>query len=83
VTQTATGVDPTALVTLMIDSLGDGGAMLADARPVTLARLYKELGISAVSRPGERAVDARPDPRADSACVRGGSCALTTRLALG
>jgi hypothetical protein len=41
----------------MIDSLGDVGATLTDAKPTALTRLYKELNVSAVYQPGERAVD--------------------------
>ncbi len=69
-----------AEVYAMIDSLGDVGATLADARPAALNRLYKELNISAVYQPEERAVDVTARPRVDSAC--GGSCALTTRIGL-
>jgi hypothetical protein len=66
----------------MIDSLGDVGATLADARPTAVTRLYRELNVSAVYQPDERAVDVTARPRVDSACVRGGSCVLTTRIAL-
>jgi hypothetical protein len=72
-----------AEVYAMIDSLGDIGSTLADARPAALTRLYKELNVSAVYQPDERAVDVTARPRVDSACVRGGSCALTTRIELG
>jgi hypothetical protein len=72
----------TAEVYAMIGSLGDVGATLTDARPTALTRLYKKLNVSAVYQPDERAVDVTARPRVDSACVRGGSCALTTRLAL-
>jgi hypothetical protein len=60
-----------AEVYAMIDSLGDVGATLADARPTALNRLYKELNVSAVYQPDERAVDVTARPRVDSACVRG------------
>jgi hypothetical protein len=66
----------------MIDSLGDVAATLADAKPTALTRLYKELNVSGVYQPDVRAVDVTARPRVDSACVRGGSCALTTRLVL-
>jgi hypothetical protein len=62
-----------AEVYAMIDSLGDVGATIADARPAALNRLYKELSISAVYQPEERAVDVTARPRVDSACVRGGT----------
>jgi hypothetical protein len=62
-----------AEVYAMIDSLGDIGATLADARPAALNRLYKELNLGAVDQPEERAVDVTARPRVDSACVRGGN----------
>jgi hypothetical protein len=61
-----------AEVYAMIDSLGDVGATLADAKPAALNRLYKELNVSAVYQPEERAVDVTARPHVDSACVRGG-----------
>jgi hypothetical protein len=66
----------------MIDSLGDIGAALKDAKPESLERLYRELRIEPRYQPHERAVDVQLAPRVVSACVRGGSCALTTRLLL-
>jgi Recombinase len=71
-----------AEVYAMIDSLGDVGVTLAEGRPAALNRLYKELNVSAIYQPEERAVDVTARPRVDSACVRGRSCALTTRLLL-
>jgi DNA invertase Pin-like site-specific DNA recombinase len=43
---------------------------------------YTGYAVSAVYQPDERAVDVTARPRVDSACVRGGSCALTTRIVL-
>jgi hypothetical protein len=57
----------------MIDLLGDVSATLADARQTALNRLYRELNVSAVYQPDERAVDVTARPRVDSACVRGGT----------
>jgi hypothetical protein len=61
-----------AEVYAMIDLLGDVSATLADARQTALNRLYRELNVSAVYQPDERAVDVTARPRVDSACVRGG-----------
>jgi hypothetical protein len=63
----------------MIDALGDVGATLVEAKPTALNR---ELNVRAVYLPAERAVDVTARPRVDSARVRGGSCALTTRIVL-
>jgi hypothetical protein len=46
-----------AEVYAMIDSLGDLGATLAEAKPTALNRLYRELNVSAIYLPEERAVD--------------------------
>jgi hypothetical protein len=61
-----------AEVHAMIDALGDIGATLAEAKPTALNRLYRELNVSAVYLPEERAVDVTARPRVDSARVRGG-----------
>jgi hypothetical protein len=66
----------------MIDSLGDIGAVIGDARPGTLARLYKDLGLELRYEPGEQAVYATASPCVASERVRGRSCTLFTRLAL-
>jgi hypothetical protein len=55
----------------MIDALGDVGVTLAEAKPTALNRLYRELNVSAVYLPEERAVDVTARPRVDSARVRG------------
>jgi hypothetical protein len=77
---------PTAVtdaeVYAMIDSLGGVGAALKDAKPESLERLYRELRLELSYQPHERAVDVQLAPRVVSACVRGGNCALTTRIAL-
>jgi len=66
----------------MIDSLGDVGAALLGTDPENLERLYGMLRLELLYHPLERTVDARLAPRVVSACVRGGSCALPTRLRL-
>jgi hypothetical protein len=71
-----------AEVYAMIDSLGDVGAALTDAEPGNVEPLYRELGIGLRYEPHERAVDVLLAPRVVNERVRGGSCALTTRLLL-
>ncbi len=66
----------------VIDSLGDVGAALDEARPAALTRLYQALDVGVRYEPDERAAYVTARPRVDSACVRGGTCALTTRLRL-
>jgi hypothetical protein len=55
-----------------IDSLGDVGATLKDAKPESLERLYRELRLELKYQPHERAVDVQLSPRVVGACVRGG-----------
>jgi len=57
----------------MIDSLGDIGTALAEGKPTALNRLHRELNVSAVYLPQERAVDVTARTRVDSARVRGGN----------
>jgi hypothetical protein len=57
----------------LIDSLGDVGAALKDAEPVSLERLYRELGIGLRYEPPERAVDVLLAPRVVNGRVRGGT----------
>ncbi|WP_233223135.1 recombinase family protein [Amycolatopsis sp. BJA-103] len=57
----------------MIDSLGDVGAMLADAKPAGLARLYQRLNLELRYEPKELAIYAMTSPGVDTACVRGGT----------
>ncbi|MFD0811993.1 recombinase family protein [Amycolatopsis umgeniensis] len=57
----------------MIDSLGDVGAMLADAKPAGLARLYQRLNLKLRYEPKELAIYAMTSPGVDTACVRGGT----------
>jgi len=71
-----------AEVYAMINSLGDVGAALADARLESLSRLYQHLGLELRYDPHDRAVLATALPRVVSARVRGGTCTLTTRLVL-
>jgi hypothetical protein len=77
---------PTAItdaeVYAMIDALGDVGAALKDAKPESLERLYRDLRLEMSYQPRERVVDVQLAPRVVSACVRGPSCALTTRILL-
>jgi hypothetical protein len=61
-----------AEVYAMIDSLGDVGATLAEAKPTAPNRLYRELNVNAIYLPEERAVDVPAGPRVDIARVRGG-----------
>ena len=46
----------------MVDLLGDVGAMIADARPERLNRLYRELGLELRYKPGEQPVYATARP---------------------
>jgi hypothetical protein len=57
----------------MVDSLGDVGATLVDARSASLSRLYQQLRIQLRYEPHERAVDVTAQPRVGSARVRGGT----------
>ncbi|WP_424186602.1 hypothetical protein ACOBQX_01955 [Actinokineospora sp. G85] len=66
----------------MIDSLGDVGVILADAKPAGLARLYRNLDLNMVYQPEEQAIDVTACPGVDSACVRGRTQALFLRLKL-
>lgn len=78
----AAAVLAAADVHAMIESLGDVGAALAEGRPASLERLCRALELGVRYEPGERAAYVTARPRVDSACVRGGTCALITRLAL-
>lgn len=71
-----------AEVYAMIDSLGDVGAALKCARPEDLERLYQALNVELIYEPTGRTVVASVSPRVVSACVRGGSCALSLRIQL-
>ncbi|WP_110081286.1 hypothetical protein [Actinokineospora spheciospongiae] len=71
--QPATGDLDRAEVYAMIDSLGDVGTTLADAKPAGLARLYRNLDLNMVYQPEEQAIDVTACPGVDSACVRGGT----------
>jgi len=62
-----------AEVYAMVDSLGDVGAALADARAESLGSLYHALGLELRYQPAERAVYATASPRVVSARVRGGT----------
>ncbi len=57
----------------MIDSLGDVGPTLVDAKPMSLSRLYQQLRLQLRYEPQEQAVYATAEPRVDSARVRGGT----------
>ncbi|GLZ37168.1 recombinase [Actinokineospora sp. NBRC 105648] len=69
----ASGALDPAEIYAMIDSLGDIGATLKDAKPEGLNRLYRELDLSMVYKPEEQAIDVTACPRVASACVRGGT----------
>ena len=56
----------------VINSLGDIGAAIDEARPAALARLYQALDLGVRYEPDERAAYVTARPRVDSACVRGG-----------
>jgi hypothetical protein len=62
-----------AAVYAMIDSLGDVGRVIKDAKPVGLARLYEKLGLELRYEPEEQAVYATACSRVGSARVRGGT----------
>jgi hypothetical protein len=49
----------------MVDSLGDVGATLREAKPDGLARLYRELDLELRYEPAELAVHATARPRVD------------------
>lgn len=66
-----------AEVYAMLDSFGDVGATLKDAKPAGLARLYRELDLAVRYVPDERTVYMTARPRVDSAGVRGG---IRTRI---
>lgn len=68
-----------------IDSLPDDvGAAVSSARPDRLATLYMVVDLQVRYVPAEHVADVsiRPLGRVNSACVRGASCTLTTRLRL-
>jgi hypothetical protein len=71
--QPAAGELDRAEVYAMIDSLGNVGATLADAKPAGLARLYRAVDLRLRYEPKEQAVYATACPGVDSACVRGGT----------
>jgi hypothetical protein len=68
----------------MIDSIGDISAALTEAEPQHLTALYDALRLQMIYDPDSRVVDVTVQPRGrvNSARVRGGTCALTTRLSL-
>ncbi|WP_445184016.1 hypothetical protein ACTXG6_37270 [Pseudonocardia sp. Cha107L01] len=73
-----------AEVYAMIDSLGNVGAALSEAKRDSLANLYTGINLQVLYEPREKAADVsvRLGRRVNSAGVRGGSCALTTRLGI-
>jgi hypothetical protein len=73
-----------AEVYTMIDSLGDVAAALSDAKEESLANLYAAIDLQVRYVPAENDADVgiRLGRRVNSAGVRGGSCALITRLLL-
>jgi hypothetical protein len=82
--QTPAGPDilDVAEVYAMVDALGDVGSVIERAQPERLARLYRELDLDIRYRPVDDGGEATLSLRVANECVRGGSCALTTRLAL-
>jgi len=73
-----------AEVYAMIDSLGDVGHALNWADPIRLQELYEALRLKLIYAADTRTVDVTIQPAGrGSARVRGGTCALTTRLVLG
>lgn len=62
-----------AEVYAMIDSLGDVDAVLSDAQPESLSRLYQALRLELRYEPDERAVVVTASPRVVNECVRGGT----------
>jgi hypothetical protein len=73
-----------AEVYAMIDSLGNVGAALSEAKRDSLANLYTGINLQVLYEPREKAADVsvRLGRRVNSAGVRGWSCALTTRLGI-
>ena len=69
-----------AEVYAMIDSLGDVGAALNNGKPERLAEPYAGTGLQVCYEP--ETSTAEVSIRVNSACVRGGTCTLTTRLGL-
>ena len=69
-----------AEVEVMLDQIGDVGAALQRADPAKLEELYRSLGLEMTYRSAERLVEVTAQPRVVSERVRGGTCALTTRL---
>ncbi len=67
----------------MVDLLGDVGAMIADARPERLNRLYRELGLELRYKPGEQPVYVTAQPRVASAVSEGGLETQNTVVLLG
>jgi hypothetical protein len=71
-----------AEVRAMVDQLGDVGAAIGRAYPDRLASLYRELDIGVRYEPSGFGGSATVTMRVANECVRGGTCALTTRLTL-
>jgi hypothetical protein len=70
--QTSEAALDVAEVYAMIDSLGDVSAVITDAKPASLQRLYQALNVEVQYEPEERAAYLTATPRVDGACVRGG-----------
>ncbi len=66
----------------MLDHLGDVGDALQRADRTRLEELYRSLGLEMIYRSAERLVEVTVQPRVVSERVRGGTCALTTRLSI-
>ncbi|GAA3104881.1 hypothetical protein GCM10010464_80080 [Pseudonocardia yunnanensis] len=68
--------------TAEVHAPGDVHAALDLAKSQRLARLYKELDVTVRFRPTDEGGRATLRMSVADECVRGGTCALTTRLAL-
>ncbi len=69
-----------AEVEATIDYLGNIGAALNYADPAKLEELYRLIRLEVVYHPEGRAADVTIRPGRGSERVRGGTCALTTRM---
>ena len=69
-----------AEVYAMIDSFGDVGAVIEQARPDSLARLYRDLRLEVRYRHAIDGGEAIATIGVANECVRGGTCTLATRV---
>jgi hypothetical protein len=78
----ATATFGRAEVYAMLDSLGDVSRALNSRRPERVAQVYRDLRLELRYDKEKETVDATVSPRVVNVCVRGGTCALSTRLGL-